>query len=224
MARYRKGLYGWGINDADYEIKRYNEDGSKFICPFYNTWRSMVKRGACPKYKEKFPAYKDVGISEDWRYFMDFRAWMEQQDWQGKCLDKDLLSGDRKEYSPNTCCFISHRVNIFISERMNPDFKFEKGTWYDKNRGKWRSQGVYYDQSVNKAKHLGYYLTQQEAHEAWRSYKEYCANKLARDELEGIAFDALVKRYSFGVWYDDQHSPDFMFLFEDNSFSKILLK
>lgn len=41
---------------------------------------------------------------------------MDQQDWKGKHLDKDLL-GDTYEYSPEKCCFISKRLNTEIEPR-----------------------------------------------------------------------------------------------------------
>ena len=57
--------------------------------------------------------YYDVEVCEDWWKASNFKAWMEKQDWEGKELDKDLL-GDGKLYSPETCCFLPKKINIFM--------------------------------------------------------------------------------------------------------------
>lgn len=37
-------VYGWGINDADYAVKGTDKvTGSRYVCPFYSKWYSMVE-------------------------------------------------------------------------------------------------------------------------------------------------------------------------------------
>ena len=75
----------------------------------------MLERSYSEKFKEKHPTYKDVTCCEEWLTFSNFKSWMEQQDWEGKDLDKDLLVYQNKIYSPETCCFLSHKINTFLT-------------------------------------------------------------------------------------------------------------
>lgn len=54
---------------------------------------------------------RGVTICDEWLTFSNFRAWVIQQDWVGKCLDKDLKRG--KQYNPENCCFISTELNMY---------------------------------------------------------------------------------------------------------------
>ena len=39
---------------------------------------------------------------------------MELQDWEGKCLDKDIIAPGSKLYSPETCSFVLQSTNNFV--------------------------------------------------------------------------------------------------------------
>lgn len=56
---------------------------------------------------------------------------MEQQDHEGKVLDKDLV-GDSTIYSPSTCCFIYQKTNMFLSNCNRNNCGF-----YRKELDKW---------------------------------------------------------------------------------------
>jgi hypothetical protein len=107
-----KKVYGVGINDADYKIYHQIKcgDGTRktlWVCPYYSTWCSMLERCYGRRSKDKRPTYAGVTICDEWLTFSNFKAWMEQQDWEGKYLDKDYMSviTGKKIYSPeNTLC------------------------------------------------------------------------------------------------------------------------
>lgn len=111
-----KLVCGVGINDADYPVRirsHIKQDGTfldEWRCPFYTKWQKMLSR-CYGKYNksQKFNSYDQVEVCQEWLRFSNFKSWMEKQDWESKELDKDLLSGESKIYSPETCCFISHR-------------------------------------------------------------------------------------------------------------------
>ena len=117
-------VHGVGINDADYEVTRYEYvivDGRKkqkriWICPYYQTWKGMLGRCYSTKYQDTRPTYKGCSVSEEWLTFSNFRAWMEKQDWEGMQLDKDLLFEGNKVYSAETCVFITREVNSFTTD------------------------------------------------------------------------------------------------------------
>lgn len=174
--KFQKGklVMGWGINDADYHVLITEKvDGkSKTIwkCPYYIKWYSMLNRCFSKKYQKDKVTYINKIICEEWKYFSNFRSWMEKQDWEDKCLDKDLLVYHNNEYSPETCCFISNEVNGFLTKRQNERGKYPLGVslWQPKPH-----HTVRYSAKITKRKltHLGYYLTPECAHRSWQLAK-----------------------------------------------------
>lgn len=101
-----KGLVrGWGINDL------YGDSTSK--CYFY--WDAMLMRCCDEKKRDKFKCYEKVGICEEWKYLSNFKKWFDENYIEGFVIDKDLLSGNDKIYSPKTCCFIPQYLNVLLS-------------------------------------------------------------------------------------------------------------
>ena len=116
-------VYGVGINDADYRVqenKCYTNNLGKratevlWRCPYYDRWYGMIRRCYSERELSRFPTYKGCSVCEEWLTFSNFKSWMEQQDWEGKHLDKDLLIYKNKVYSSETCVFVDYKVNLFI--------------------------------------------------------------------------------------------------------------
>ena len=116
----RVALYGVGINDADYKTRRnFDIEGNKInaTCPYYSAWSNMLRRCYDLKYQDKNPRYKGCTVCDHWLLFSNFTKWMCAQDWAGKELDKDI-KGDllgNKIYSPNTCLFVTHKINTVVA-------------------------------------------------------------------------------------------------------------
>ena len=101
----RKPIYGWGINDADYVVS-YAVNGKRKSCQYYEKWVGMLRRAFSEKYKAKNPSYLCVTVCEEWKYFSNFKKWMETQYFDGLELDKDILKSGNSVYSPETCAFV----------------------------------------------------------------------------------------------------------------------
>jgi len=101
-----KLIYGFGTNDAGYQVR--HRKGKKYIwkCPYYYVWTSMLYRCYCSKQE----SYQKCKVCSEWATFSNFKFWMEPQDWEDKHLDKDVL-GNGKLYSPTTCCFVPRWLN-----------------------------------------------------------------------------------------------------------------
>ena len=101
--------------------------------PEYGVWGSMVKRCYSPEHQEKFPTYKGCSVCIDWHGFQTFAQWYEEnyplmiengrlvpklddssQRWE---LDKDILVPGNKIYSPETCCFMTRRLNNLFTDK-----------------------------------------------------------------------------------------------------------
>lgn len=150
-------VYGVGINDAPYTVK-----GEGFHCPFHRKWSDMMTRAYSDAYHLRRPTYKDVEVCEEWQSFIGFKSWMEDQDWEGKELDKDLRVVGNKIYSPETCMFVSSRVNSILESCRATRGEYPIGV--DKLRDVYRSR-------VTGAGYLGVFETEKEAHAAWQLAK-----------------------------------------------------
>lgn len=198
--KVRKLIEGVGINDADYvtqEIEYYFKDGKRrtrkaWCCPFYQKWVSMLKRCYSKKRLSWTPTYADCIVCEDWVYFSNFKAWMEKQSWEGKVLDKDILVPGNKVYGPETCVFVTQRVNMFVvkqsAERDLPTGVLR--TNYDPN--KFTSKAKLMD---GKYIHFGVFDTAEAAHTAWKKHKLEVLYSM-RDEInDERVFEALRKTF-----------------------------
>ena len=166
-------IYGVGINDVESPTQKtaYNENKRRIVlwrCPYYSKWVGMLQRYYDEKFKTKHPHYQGCTVHEDWHRFSNFKMWMEQQNWQDKVLDKDLLVTGNTVYSPDTCIFVTAEVNNLITEIQSNNKGLPPGVHYDPKYNKYVSQC----QQKGKAKrYLGRYSTPEEAYESWLSTK-----------------------------------------------------
>lgn len=184
-------MYGKGINDSDYHLDYLDESDNKIKkCPFYRKWVGMLERCYSEKYKLKNPSYNDATVCSDWLSFMNFKFWMEKQDWYDKELDKDLLFENNKIYSPDKCLFISHDVNKFMTERTRFRGDYPLGVDLQGSRFRARcsnlGKGVLY---------LGMFESPEAAHLAWVKKKSELASILADGQKDIRVANALIKRY-----------------------------
>ena len=208
-----KLVYGVGINDADYVVcikeeapKVNGKQKQKIIwqCPFYSRWVGMLNRCFGNRFKEKQPTYKDVTCCEEWLTFSNFKSWMEQQDWEGKHLDKDLLVYQNKVYSPETCVFIEQSLNMFLVKSNKTRGIYPIGVSYrtDTERVN-RLKSTYQTKIGNKGKHLylGSFNTPEEAHQAWQKEKIKQAQDLAASQTDERVIKGLL-RVANKIQYD----------------------
>lgn len=198
----KKLVYGVGINDADYVVKKNEEigyEGGKrklkqvWVCPYYRAWKSMLGRCYSAKYQERYPTYKGCSVSEEWLTFSNFKAWMETQDFEGKQLDKDLLFEGNKVYSAKRCVFVTGLVNSFTTDAGASRGEWMIGVRWCKREGKFRSECG--NPFTKKQERLGYFTCEQKAHEAWRKRKLELAHELAAIQTDPRIAKALIDRY-----------------------------
>ena len=194
-------VHGVGVNDADYVVCErvtigYKEGKQKqkvvWECPFYLKWRDMLRRCYSLKLQEKYPRYSGCKVCDDWLYFSKFKTWMETQEWEGKQLDKDILSHGNKIYSPTTCVFISKRLNVFLTERNHYRGEYLIGVSKTaRDKGKYRADC----NDGAGQRFLGLFDTELEAHQAWLTCKLEIAYRLAEQEKDPRIASALIARY-----------------------------
>ena len=198
-----KLVYGVGINDADYVTQEWETIGyvngkrrmkRVWECPYYRVWSDMLKRCYSTKVQDRQPTYKGCSVSEEWLTFSNFRKWMEEQDWEGKQLDKDLLFEGNKIYSEETCVFVTQMVNSFTIERGAARGEWLIGVYWHRQAGKFRSKCC--NPFTKKQEHLGYFSSELEAHKAWRKRKLELAHDLAAIQTDERVAKALIERYA----------------------------
>lgn len=149
----RKSVEREGVNDADYMTNQI-VNGKRECCPYYKVWHSMLFRCYSLSCHNNQHYYSDCSVSKDWLHFMKFRGWMEQQDWLGKDLDKDIITPGNKVYSSEKCVFVSATINSMLSRE-----KETRGFYFDKSTKKYRVDMNNNSESV----YLGRYDTPEEA-------------------------------------------------------------
>lgn len=192
-----KLVFGVGINDADYVIKKslsYIEDGKRkrkqlWACPYYNKWSSMLTRCYSSKFLQKNPTYKGCSVCQEWLTFSNFKAWMETQDWEGKQLDKDILLINNKIYSPETCVFVEQKVNLFLNDLCVGNI----GSCWNSKANKYMAQC---SDGKGGNKTLGLFDTAEEAHLAWKKAKHDIAIELSYNQSDIRIREILLNRYA----------------------------
>jgi hypothetical protein len=158
----RRLVCGVGVNDADYNVS-VQAEGKTVHCPYYRKWRQMLRR--C--YSGEQSAYNDCYVCPEWLLFSNFKKWMELRDWNGNELDKDLLVYGNKVYSPDTCLFISAKINTSINESKSRRGRCMLGVSWCSKRGKYQSHCGVNGVSIG----LGYFDSELEAHARYMRYK-----------------------------------------------------
>jgi len=203
-----KLIYGVGVNDLGYRTQVYEyvtENGGKriqkhvFRCKYYAVWKSMIERCYSKKYLERYPTYIGTRVCSEWLSATAFKKWMDKQDWQGKCLDKDIIVPGSKLCSPDTCAFVLQATNKFVIASDASRGGYPIGVSLYKPTGKYIAHCN--NPFTGKVEHLGYFSTPEEAHESWRKRKHELAQLVAATESDPRVVEALKKRYSIEEWY-----------------------
>jgi len=140
-----KKINGVAINDAPYVVAP-TINGRKIKCPYYLVWKNMIRAIRTD----------DSAVCREWLGFMAFRAWMEQQKWKGRTLDKDILVAGAIRYSPMTCAFVWPATARLVTA----DHVMGTTRGVDQNMGRWRA--------TYSGRLLGRYDTKTEARGVWR--------------------------------------------------------
>jgi hypothetical protein len=203
-----KLVCGVGVNDLPYRTQVYEyvtENGGKrswkpvFLCKYYEVWKDMLKRCYSKKYQESYPTYIGTSVCSEWLSATAFKKWMEQQDWQDKSLDKDIIAPGNRLYSPETCAFVLQATNKFVTASDASRGDYPIGVNLYKPTGKYKAQCR--NPFAGEQEYLGYFSTPEEAHESWRKRKHDLAQLVAARESDSRVVEALKKRYSFEEWY-----------------------
>lgn len=190
---------GVGINDADYSVYISKLVDGKWkaiwVCPFYMKWRSMIVRCYSESFILRQPSYIGCSSVVEWHLFSNFKTWMENQIWEGKELDKDILIHGNKVYSPETCVFVDNKINVFLTDYKAKRGVYPIGVSLDKSMQEKPYRSRCNSVVTGKTEYLGHYKTPEEAHSVWLAFKLEQAHILAAEQTDERVARALIDRY-----------------------------
>jgi hypothetical protein len=185
-------LYGIGYKG----IGKYKIFSNNKINRIYFLWHSMFKR--C--YSGEFETYKGVTVCEEWYNYQVFAEWVEKnwKDYMNKTwdLDKDIICPKCKIYSPETCTFVPHEINILYSKlnTYSNKGKYLKGVYITPFN---RFQAQIYKNK--KLCYLGSYDTELEAFQAYKTAKEQHIKEVADKWKDLINLKVYENMYNYQI-------------------------
>ena len=187
---YSPSVYGVGVLGTKYPISDGGRDTKE--CAL---WKNMLKRCYNDDCKKKQPTYEDCEASENFKYYEYFYEWCHKQigfgneGWQ---LDKDLLVKGNKVYSEKTCVFIPREINSLLIKREASRGEYLIGVcWCSKDK----AFIARVRKNKGKREWLGYFKTELEAFNAYKTAKESFVKEQAekwKGKIDDRAYNALM--------------------------------
>ena len=182
---------GVGFNDVGFQTTIDRKDIWQ-----YKLWQNMLKRCFDAKYKQHRPTYENVTCCDEWLSFANFFSWVNREVGYkghpvGLALDKDILVNGNKIYSPEACSFVPTAVNKLLTDCGAARGIYPVGVCFDKCRGKFKACL----NCFGKLKHLGLFLTPEDAFAAYKVAKEAQIKVVAlryKDVLKPAVFESLM--------------------------------
>ena len=187
---YLPSVFGVGILGT-----KYPSTVNSVLTKGYTLWCNMLKRCYSDACKKKQPTYEGCEVSDNFKSYEYFYEWCNEQIGFGIDnfqLDKDLLTKGNKVYSEDSCVFIPSEINKVLTKRTASRGKYLIGVSWDKTNKAFVAR-------VNKNKgmqeHLGYFNTEIEAFNAYKTAKEAFVKEQAKNwksQIDDRAYKALM--------------------------------
>lgn len=183
-------VYGVGINDFNENICIDGKNLKSYEC-----WVGMLDRCYGVKRKRRNLSYIGCSVCEEWKNFSNFKKWFDENYKDGLYLDKDILVRGNKIYSPNTCSFVPNNINCIVLESNSNRTNRKIGV---RHRSNILKKPYAASISIKGAeKHIGYFSTEDEAHDAYKTCKksyicEEAKKSFSNGEITEDVFNALM--------------------------------
>ena len=192
--RYLPSVYGVGVIGDKYPSKV-----NGVFTKEYKLWKNMLERCYSNTYKKHRPTYEGCEVSDNFKSYEYFYEWCNSQVGFGVegngnpfHLDKDLLVRGNKVYSESTCVFLPSEINTILVKCTASRGEYLIGVC-------WCKRDKAFIATVRKNKgmqeHLGYFKTELEAFNAYKTAKEAFIKEQAnkwKDKIDDRAYNALI--------------------------------
>ena len=192
--RYLPSVYGVGIVGTKYPV---SEGG--VLTKEYGLWCNMLQRCYSNTSKKKNPTYEGCEVSDNFKYYEYFYEWCHNQigfgnDGNGNPfhLDKDLLIKGNKVYSEDSCVFLPAEINTALVKCTASRGKHLIGVSWSKTHKAFVAQ---VRKNKGKQEFLGYFKTEIEAFNAYKTAKEAFVKEQAekwKGKIDERAYEALM--------------------------------
>ena len=188
--RLSPSVHGVGIVGTEYPIRV-----SGVLTKEYELWKSMLRRCYSDSSKKKRPTYEGCEVSDKFKSYEYFYEWCNKQigfsnqSWQ---LDKDLLIKGNKVYSEDSCVFIPQEINKVLVKCTASRGEHLIGVYWCKKGKAFKAQ---ISKNKGKQEFLGYFKTELEAFNAYKTAKEFFIKEQAnewKDKIDPRAYEALM--------------------------------
>ena len=187
---YVPSVCGVGITGAKYPIRVSGVQTKEYVL-----WCDMLRRCYSEPFKVKRPTYEGCEASNKFKSYEYFYEWCHKQigfgneDWH---LDKDLLIKGNKVYSESTCIFIPSEINLVLVKGTALRGKCLIGVCWSNTKKAFIAK---VKKNKGKQEHLGYFNTELEAFNAYKTAKENYIKELAekwKSQIDPRAYNALM--------------------------------
>lgn len=197
---YDKNVYGIGYaGEGDYKPCENKKDTLQ-----YSTWHNMLMRCYDKKFIDKNPTYIHCSTVDKWHNFQNFAEWYENNyysvDDEKMHLDKDILQKGNKLYSPTTCVFVPHRINLLFAKRDAKRGDLPIGVYFSKNASKYVAQC---SNGTGNVIYLKSYDTPEQAFISYKTFKEKLIKQKAEEYKVRIPTDLYNAMMKYEVEIDD---------------------
>lgn len=171
------------------------EHGSNRKSRTFLLWTSMLSRCYLASEQKRKPTYIGCEVSENFKNYSFFESWCKKQIGyhnEGWEIDKDILSGFNKKYSEDSCVFVPHEINKFLTIRHRFRGDLPLGVDLRSENGRFRSRINLNGISVC----LGHFSNKEDAFFAYKNEKEKQAKFIAekwKGYIDPRAYEALMQ-------------------------------
>ena len=188
---YTPSVFGVGVAGTKYPNRVNGRKTKEYVL-----WCHMLERCYSEKYQKKQPTYEGCEVSDNFKSYEYFYEWCHNQvgfGVDGFEIDKDLLIKGNKVYSESTCVFIPREINQVLTKCTASRGKHLIGVCWSKTANAFKAMV-----RINKGKqeHLGYFKTELEAFNAYKTAKEAFVKEQAnkwKGKIDIRAYSALMK-------------------------------
>ena len=187
---YSPSVFGVGILGT-----KYPSEVNRVKTKEYVLWKSILQRCYSDGFKKKHPTYEYCEVGDNFKSYEYFYEWCHKQigfGVEGFELDKDLLIKGNKVYSESTCVFIPSEINLLLVKREASRGEHLIGVCWSKTHKAFKAR---VRKNKGKQEFLGYFKTELEAFNAYKTAKESFVKEQANEwkgKIDGRAYEALM--------------------------------